>query len=242
MNFLVLAAGKGSRFENNNLNKPKSLIKIKGTSLIENIIDCAVKLNINKINVVTGYKSQKIKKIISKKYKNIKFINNKNYNKTEMLYSLIKGLNKISDDVIISYSDIYYDSRLIKKIIKNVDKKNIYLPVLNNWQKIWIARKKNIFSDGESLKISNSHFLKEIGKKIKKVIPKYQYMGIIYIPKNKIKEFISLFYSSKKFKSFHVTSFLNYIIKNGVKIKCLPYTGRWFEFDDMQDLKNFNDY
>ena len=62
MNFLVLAAGKGSRFENNNLNKPKSLIKIKGTSLIENIIDCAVKLNINKINVVTGYKSQKIKK------------------------------------------------------------------------------------------------------------------------------------------------------------------------------------
>ena len=136
MNFLILAAGKGSRFNNKILNRPKSLIEVNGTTLIENIISCALKNRITNINIVTGYKSEKIVKILKKKYKKINFIHNKNYNKTEMLYSLIKGLKHINDDVIISYADIYYNYNLINKINKNIDKKNIHLPILKNWKKL----------------------------------------------------------------------------------------------------------
>ena len=48
--------------------------------------------------------------------------------------------------------------------------------------------------------------------------------------------------ANEKFKSVHLTSFLNYLISNGIKIKCLPYKGKWFEFDDAEDLSNFINY
>ncbi len=242
MNFLILAAGKGSRFNNKITNNPKSLIKVKGISLLENIINCAIKNKITNINIVTGYKSEKIEKIVKKKYKKINFIKNKNFNKTEMLYSLITGLKKINDDVIVSYADIYYNYNLINKINKNIDKKNFYLPILKNWKKTWSVRKKDILIDGETLSVTKSFFLKEIGQKISNNIPKYQFMGLLYIPKKKIKKFISLYRSNKKFRSIHLTSFLNYLIINGLKIKCLPYNGKWFEFDDNEDLSNFINY
>ena len=38
MNFLILAAGKGSRFNNKILNRPKSLIEVNGTTLIETLL------------------------------------------------------------------------------------------------------------------------------------------------------------------------------------------------------------
>ena len=242
MNFLILAAGKGSRFNNKFTNKPKSLIKINGISLIENIINCALKAKIRNINIVTGYRSEKIKKIVKKKYKKVNFIHNKNYNKTEMLYSLITGLKHINDDVIVSYADIYYNYNIINKICKNIDKKNLYLPILENWKKTWSVRKKNIFIDGETLSITKSFFLREIGQKISNNIPKYQFMGLLYIPKKQIKKFISLYKSNEKFKSVHLTTFLNHLISNGFKIKCLPYNGKWFEFDDNEDLSNFINY
>ena len=179
MNFLILAAGKGSRFNNKILNRPKSLIEVNGTTLIENIISCALKNRITNINIVTGYKSEKIVKILKKKYKKINFIHNKNYNKTEMLYSLIKGLKHINDDVIISYADIYYNYNLINKINKNIDKKNIHLPILKNWKKTWSIRKKDIFIDGETLSVSKSFFLREIGKKNFKQSSKISIYGLI---------------------------------------------------------------
>ena len=53
-----------------------------------------------------------------------------------MLYSLIKGLKHINDDVIISYAYIYYNYNLINKINKNIDKKNIHLPILKIGKKL----------------------------------------------------------------------------------------------------------
>ena len=36
-----------------------------------------------------------------------------------------------------------------------------------------------------------------------------------------------------------MTNFLNVLIKKDVRIKCIPYRGAWYEFDDMEDVQNF---
>ena len=67
MKLLLLAAGRSSRIFKD-INKNKCLIKIKNKSLIQNIIDNAYKSSIKKIDVVTGFKPENIKKDL-KKYK-----------------------------------------------------------------------------------------------------------------------------------------------------------------------------
>ena len=72
------------------------------------------------------------------------------YSKKDMLYSLICGLEKINDDVLVLYSDIYFDKKILTNIEK-INKKKITLPVLSNWRKIWKIRNKLSTNDAEEL-------------------------------------------------------------------------------------------
>ena len=236
MEALILAAGKGKRI-NKYLKINKCLLKIDGKTLIEKIINDLRSIFIpDKISVVIGHKKNMIKSKL--KNHNINFIFNKDYNKKEMLHSLYLGLKYIRKDALVVYSDIYFSKNIFLKI-KKTKPKNICLPVSMNWKKIWRLRKKNIFKDCESLKFDKKYFLKEIGKKIfneKEVMG--QYMGIIFFPKNQILKLIKL-YENKSFdKKTHITSFLNQLLKK-TKIKCLPCSSEWYEFDDFEDYKNF---
>ena len=37
----------------------------------------------------------------------------------------------------------------------------------------------------------------------------------------------------------HTTSFIDYLVTKKQKIKCIVKNYNWYEFDDIEDLKNF---
>ena len=139
MELIFLAAGKSSRIFKK-INKHKCLLDINNKPLIEHLIENSRLKQIKNTMIVTGFKSSILKKKL-KKF-NLKFVNNKDFQKTEMMHSIIMGLKKSKSDVLISYSDIYFNKKVLFNLVKNIDKKNIMLPVLNNWKKIWNIRKK----------------------------------------------------------------------------------------------------
>jgi len=236
MNIVFLAAGKSSRIFKE-VGKPKCLLKINKQSIILNLLKNLNGLKIKKINIVTGFKSNLIKKELYKT-KKINFIYNKYYKSREMLYSLILALKKIDDDVIFSYTDIIYDKSIIKKLITK--KNDIYLPILKNWKDVWIKKKKKIKLDAEDLQIDKNDNLKTIGKKITNISKvKYQFMGLVMINKENRKKIIQLYNLTKNNKKIHLTQFLNIIIKKKIDIKCLKYFKNWYEFDDINDYLNY---
>ena len=73
---ILLAAGQSKRIKNEN-----KLLKIyKKKPLINHIINSLIKSKVNKIIIVVGYESDKLKNVIQKN-KKIKFIKNANYKK-----------------------------------------------------------------------------------------------------------------------------------------------------------------
>ena len=236
MNIVFLAAGKSSRIFKI-LKKPKCLLEINNKPLIEILIKNFSFNKNNKINIVLGFKPNLIKKKLVR-YKKINYIFNKDYNKKEMLHSMILALKKIDDDIVLSYSDIIYDQSICKKICKS--KKEIHLPILSDWKKVWIKRKKNIYQDAEELKIDKKNNLIKIGDKIKDLKKvHYQYMGLLFIPNLKRKKIISLYNQIKNKKKMHLKNFLNFVIKKDIKIKCIKYKKNWYEFDDIDDFNNY---
>jgi len=237
MELVILAAGKGSRIFKS-INRNKCLIKLNKKTLIEKIISNAKSLNLfNKIHVVVGYKKQNI--INSLKNEDVNFIYNKDYNKKEMLHSLKLGLKDCNEETIISYSDILYPKEVFKDINKK-NKKEYLLPVLKNWKNIWKLRKKEIIDDCETLNYTQNFLLKDIGEKINsKTQPKGQFMGIFFVPKNKIRRTINLINKNKKNKKMHTTNFINHLVKQKEKIRCIVKSYKWYEFDDIEDLKNY---
>ena len=238
MRLLLLAAGKSSRIYNK-IKKNKCLININKKSLIRNIIDSAYKNKIEKIDIITGFKPNNIKKDL-KNYKKIRFINNSKYSSTDMVYSALLGLKKTKIDTIISYTDIIYTDKIFK-ILSSNSKKFITIPYIKNWKQVWKKRKKDIFDDAETFKVDSNSNLKEIGNKINKKNLKSingQFMGIIFIPSSLIQKTINK-YKSYKNKKLQFTGFINMLVKDKVRVKCLEYNDFWYEIDDIEDFKNY---
>ena len=239
---LVLAAGKGERLRPLTSGIPKGMVKLKNISLIENIICNAKKNEIFDIDIVTGYKNLKIK------YKNINYIHNNLYNKTNMVYSFYLALysyQKIDFDLIISYSDIVYNKSILKKI-KN-SKMNISVVVDTIW-KIYQKERFDIpINDAESCVIKNNKIL-EIGKPITNFKKnKFQYIGLIKIRKNvliKIRNKL-LKINKNKSKNFDIhknyfTDLLNYLVNQKFTINPIKIKKGWLEIDTFKDFKIAN--
>ena len=236
MKLIILAAGKGSRIFKD-INKNKCLVKIKKQTIIEKIINDALSYGIKNIQVVLGYKSNFVIREI-KKYKEVSFVFNKKYNSTDMVYSSMLALKKTSTDAIICYSDIIFHKLIFKKLIGSKFK-DITIPYITNWKNVWKKRNKNIFEDAETFKIKRNKLI-EIGNKIttqnlKSV--KGQFMGIVYLPKEKIGKIINEY--KKVSNKIQYTSFINSLIKIKIPIKIIKHNNYWYEFDDIDDLKNF---
>ena len=137
---------------------------------------------------------------------------------------------------MICYTDIIFDAKIFLNL-KNHKNKNLIL-LKENWLKVWRGRMKNkdIINDAEDIKIKKD-ILFSIGGKIKKKLPKYQYMGIIKLLK---RDFFKLkkFYKKIKNKKIDFTSFINLAIENHLIELNISVTNKfWYEIDSLQDIK-----
>ena len=116
---VILAAGKGSRF--NDLTKiiPKCLFSIGKTTILDRQIDLLIENGIKDILVVTGYASDLIQKHLNQK--NVKILENKKYDIFDNLYSFWCAKNFIKTDFICVYGDLIFDENLLSQFIQNKD-------------------------------------------------------------------------------------------------------------------------
>ena len=112
MEISILAAGKSSRFDKK-LISHKCLLKIKNKSLVEKIIEDSRSKGIHKVSIIVGYKRQKLIKAINDK--KVKYIYNRYYASKDMLYSFYLALLNQTDDLILSYSDIFYSKDIFSR-------------------------------------------------------------------------------------------------------------------------------
>ncbi|OUV61444.1 MAG: hypothetical protein CBC88_00235 [Candidatus Pelagibacter sp. TMED128] len=236
MRFIILAAGKSSRIYKE-IGKIKCLLKIKKKSLISRaIIELKKADKKAKITVVTGFQQNKIKKELLS-FKEIDYIYNRKFLNTDMLYSFYLALKKYNDDLFFCYSDIIFSHKSFKKILRK--KNGLYVPLKKNWLKIWKIRNKDPLKDAEHIKVYKNKIL-EIGKKIKDVSEtKYQYMGLIFIPKKFRSIVIKNYKLLKNKKKMHLTTFLNQLVKRNCPVFFKSTKEVWYEFDDYNDFINF---
>lgn len=106
MNYVILAAGMGSRLKPFTNNFPKCLVNIgNNETVIERCIRL-IKKNDSKadITVVVGFKQDSIKERI----KGVKFVFNPFYEMTNSIASLWFARDKLNDDIVIFNGDIVF--------------------------------------------------------------------------------------------------------------------------------------
>ena len=112
MKAIILAAGRGSRMGKLTSNKPKCLTLLNKRPMIEHQIFSLQNAGIKDIAIVTGYKSKMLDDYKLKKFHNAR------WNNTNMVYSLFCAWEWLKTSTcIVSYSDIFYSSRIVKDLM-----------------------------------------------------------------------------------------------------------------------------
>jgi choline kinase len=243
MNAIILAAGEGKRLHPLTLTKPKCMVELFGKTLLERQLSVYRKCGIDNICVVTGYKSELIN------YKNVDYIKNHNFMKTNMVESLFSAIDKFTESTIVSYGDIVFEQHILKKLINS--EYDFSIIVDKQWKKYWKMRFENPLDDLESLKIDNEQNIISIGKKVDNLNEiQGQYIGLMKFQNNAISK-IKSFYSKSKsifqtthsnplnshlsFEKSYMTDFLQGLIDDDQKLKIIDIENGWLELDTIDD-------
>ena len=115
---IILAAGMGRRIRKFNSNNPKCLIKIphENISIIEKQITILQNYKIKDILVITGYKSEILKKKISN-YKGVRFGYYPYYKKTNNLNTLLHFKHELNSSLVCLFADVIFDKKIISRLI-----------------------------------------------------------------------------------------------------------------------------
>jgi CTP:phosphocholine cytidylyltransferase-like protein len=108
---VFIAAGFGSRLVPITFNTPKPLVRVKGTRIIDHLIDACLAAGIEEIYIVRGYLAEQFDQLLYK-YPMVKFLENPVYNEANNISSGLIAKDLLSNsyvfeaDLLLSNPDI----------------------------------------------------------------------------------------------------------------------------------------
>lgn len=127
---IFIAAGFGSRLAPITLNTPKPLVRVKGTRLIDTMLDALLAQGIDEIYIVRGYLGEQFDQLFHK-YPTIQFIDNPLYNESNNISSamLVRHLYEnayvLDGDLLVQNPDVikpyHYTSNYLAFPVEKTD-------------------------------------------------------------------------------------------------------------------------
>lgn len=236
---IILAASKGENFGTLTENRPKCMLQLNGTPIIQIQEKALNRCMVKDITVVTGYKKEAIKLV-----NNASFLENAEYYKYNIMVSLYKAKDYISDSCIITFGDIVYEPEIINELI--ADENDIVLALDTSWHQ---GKKEHRDIDAvlctvppsdQYLAIRTADIVK-IGVDVDHDLAHGEWMGILKLNKNGskiLKNHIELLKNKDEmhFLNMDMNNLFMSMIKNNIKICGRYFRGHWLDIDSIEDL------
>ena len=258
MKVIIVAAGAGSRLSELTKDTPKSLLDVNGKSILERQISVFKKLGISDITVIIGPHAEKFT------FKNISFIQDKNYLEHDILSSLMLARSIMHDDIIISYGDVIFDEQVLQSLINFKD--SIGLGIDLNWEKNYDEKGQELKQEASTVQIKNNICTKIVdGRELSKSKIKDdskpsehkkqelgEFVGLMRLSKHGSTIFIKryeelinshtgAFHEAISISQAYFSDMLQELVDNHIEILPISVQGKWCEIDTIEDLKRAKD-
>ena len=239
---LVIAAGLGSRLKKHTENLPKCMLDFGGKTLLQRQLDSYKKNGIKDISLIRGYKKEKIN------YKGIKYFENKDYKNNNILNSIFYAEKVINGNIIISYSDILFDSSVVERTLNSNHDISVVVDI--DWRGYYVGRKDHPISEAENVIFNSNNEVEKIGKiNTGNEEVHGEFIGMIKLSNRGAEIFKEHFHRLKKlywnkpfqrakiFQKAYLTDFIQELVDIGIKVHCVIIESGWKEIDTVEDYK-----
>jgi choline kinase len=245
---IIIAAGLGSRMKGFTETRPKCLLEFGDKTLLQRQIEAYNEAGISDIALVRGYKKECID------YEGITYYDNDDYESNNILNSLFYAEEAISGPVVVSYSDILFESSVVKRLLES--KHDISIVVDIDWRDYYIGRNDHPIEEAENVIFDANNDVVEIGKiATNKDDVHAEFIGMLKLSERGAEIFKQHFHKSKAlywdkpfqraavFQKAYITDLLQEMANLGVPIHCVIIARGWKEIDTIEDYENaLNDF
>lgn len=232
-----LAAGHGTRLRPITDDRPKPLVELGGTSLLERNVETLRACGVTDQLAVTGYRADQIRG------SDIETAHNPVYDETDMVYSLYCAEDKFpqEQDLLISYGDIVYEQGVVEALL-NCDAPACVV-VDREWRQLWEARFEDPLADAETLRIDDDGRITEIGGNPETLDEiEAQYIGLVTIRADYVDRFRERYRElteadEGEHASVEMTHYLQSMIDDDWEVRAVPVDGSWLEVDTVEELE-----
>ena len=239
---LIIAAGLGSRLKKHTENLPKCMLDFGGKTLLQRQLDAYKKNHIKNISLIRGYKKEKIN------YKGIKYFENPDYRNNNILNSIFYGEDVINGSIIISYSDILFNSNVVKRTLDSDHDISVVVDI--DWRGYYVGRKDHPISEAENVIFNSNNEVEKIGKiNTGNEEVHGEFIGMIKLSNRGCAIFKEHFHRLKKiywnkpfqraktFQKAYLTDFIQELVDIGIKVHCVIIESGWKEIDTVEDYQ-----
>jgi phosphoenolpyruvate phosphomutase len=251
---IIPAAGEDPIFKPLLNGKPKAMMEIAGTTLLDRQVRGLNQTHLNDITVVAGYAHEQMKA------EGVAIVNNTDYKNGSMLHSIFTARDKMNNGFLMLYSDILLENHIITKLMDC--KEDIVLVADNTIQyqraedgKVldFIISKNKRAPGRRRFSIVYENILGKIGNKINPETATHEFIGLAKFSKTGAEQFAQTyqdcvqnykgkFQEADDIAQFTFTDLIQEMIDRGFVINFLEIHQGWLEIHREEDIALANEF
>jgi phosphoenolpyruvate phosphomutase len=235
---IVLAASRGDELGELTVDKPKTMVNIRGVPLLGHIVDAYNIVGIKDILVVRGYKKEAVN------LPNLTYVDNDTFVETGELDSLLKALQSKGDrfqTTIISYGDVLFNTYIPQALLQAKDDFVIFVD--SDWQEKTSYTRLGGFAECTAPNSRKAFYaqihLKQLGTAIPPDMIHGVWMGFFKVSVQGVTQLqgiLSGLLAKPAHRKAGMATLFQELLRKNYPIRVLYTVGHWLDINNLDDV------
>lgn len=221
---------------------PKTLVPVMGRPMLEWILDALAEGGFARKDVVfvCGYQ----KEVIQARYPELTYVENTDWEKNNILLSLLYARDYLHDGFVSTYADIVYRGSVVRDLVRSPH--DMALGCDTDWRRRYRDRKNHPESDAEKLRAEGDR-VTELSRRIPPAEAQGEFIGVTKFTKSGVKELLAGFdaarpvFAGKEFREgrtfekAYMIDLFQHMLERGSTFHRVDMHGGYMEIDTLED-------
>ena len=240
---MIIAAGRGSRLQNETDDIPKTLVEVMGRPMLEWVLEAFESAGLSRRDVVfvCGYRAD----VIKARYPDFTYVTNHDWQNNNILLSLLMAREYLGAGFVSTYGDIVYEGAVVQKLVKSPA--DIALGCDTAWRRRYVGRTQHPETDAEKLRADGQRVV-ELSRTIPSEQASGEFIGVMKLSRAGAGDFLRAFELAERaygggqfregrsFQKAYLIDLLAEMLEQGSEMQRENTVGGYMEIDTVQDL------